>query len=319
MNLYEILEINENATETDIKKAYHKLALIYHPDKKQGDNEKFQNIQYAYEILINPNTRFNYCKLNKIEQHNFVNFLQKLFSNNLILNELKHFGIKLTKTDWSYLENNYLQLLEKLNLDELINLFKNGIMPRKKQDDITVSETDTEFNESNCEYYFDLPIQYQKYSNLNIFINLNISMDELIQNLKKKIKINRNINNNITENSFIINIQKKYIVFPFCGDIIDNNNGHLIIKLNLPNNIIWQENIIFIEKNITLYEMIYGLDLKYVLNNQEIYIPNWIPARDGLIIDINQFKFKNYILNIKLSLDYDHSENKQKILFEYFN
>jgi DnaJ-class molecular chaperone len=32
MDFYEILEINSDASETDIKKAYHKLALLYHPD-----------------------------------------------------------------------------------------------------------------------------------------------------------------------------------------------------------------------------------------------------------------------------------------------
>ena len=59
MDLYEILEIKSTATEIEIKKSYHRLAKIYHPDKNKNidANEKFQRIQSAYEILSNDKTR----------------------------------------------------------------------------------------------------------------------------------------------------------------------------------------------------------------------------------------------------------------------
>lgn len=62
-NYYEILGINSNATATDIKKAYRKLALIHHPDKNQGDKkseEKFKEIVEAYEVLKDPQKRRKY-------------------------------------------------------------------------------------------------------------------------------------------------------------------------------------------------------------------------------------------------------------------
>lgn len=56
---YDILEIDENATEAEIKKAYRKMAVKYHPDKisslgddiKKAAKEKFMKVQEAYEII----------------------------------------------------------------------------------------------------------------------------------------------------------------------------------------------------------------------------------------------------------------------------
>ena len=56
-NLYNVLEVPETASAEDIKKAYRKMSLKWHPDKNQNSQEsvdKFQKISAAYEILGNP-------------------------------------------------------------------------------------------------------------------------------------------------------------------------------------------------------------------------------------------------------------------------
>ena len=51
---YEVLGISKNAANDEIKKAYRKVAMQYHPDRNPGDNaaeEKFKEAAEAYEIL----------------------------------------------------------------------------------------------------------------------------------------------------------------------------------------------------------------------------------------------------------------------------
>jgi molecular chaperone DnaJ len=52
-DLYQILGVNKNATEEEIKQAYRKLAMKHHPDRG-GDEKQFQEIKNAYEILSDP-------------------------------------------------------------------------------------------------------------------------------------------------------------------------------------------------------------------------------------------------------------------------
>jgi curved DNA-binding protein CbpA len=48
---YKILGVDRNADESEIKKAYRKLAKEYHPDKSSGNEEKFKEVADAYDIL----------------------------------------------------------------------------------------------------------------------------------------------------------------------------------------------------------------------------------------------------------------------------
>ncbi|WOK93726.1 dnaJ protein ERDJ3A [Canna indica] len=59
---YKVLGVDKNASQRDIQKAFHKLSLQYHPDKnkKKGAQEKFAEINNAYEILSDEEKRKNY-------------------------------------------------------------------------------------------------------------------------------------------------------------------------------------------------------------------------------------------------------------------
>ncbi len=60
---YQILGISKSATEVEIKKAYRKLALQYHPDRNKGDKvaeDKFKEVTKAYEVLSDQQKRQTY-------------------------------------------------------------------------------------------------------------------------------------------------------------------------------------------------------------------------------------------------------------------
>lgn len=63
---YKLLGVDRNASESDIKRAYRKLAVQYHPDKNPGDSqaeERFKEINEAYEVLGDPGKRARYDQL----------------------------------------------------------------------------------------------------------------------------------------------------------------------------------------------------------------------------------------------------------------
>ena len=65
---YDILEINNNASDAEIKKAFKKLSIKWHPDKwanksekeKKEAEEKFKDINEAYQVLSDPQKKSNY-------------------------------------------------------------------------------------------------------------------------------------------------------------------------------------------------------------------------------------------------------------------
>jgi len=59
-SLYETLGVSKNASQDEIKKAYRKLVRDVHPDRSPGNEERFKEVQSAYDVLSDPDKRKQY-------------------------------------------------------------------------------------------------------------------------------------------------------------------------------------------------------------------------------------------------------------------
>ena len=65
MDYYEVLGVTKSASQDEIKKAFHKLAHKYHPDKG-GDEKKFKEINEAYQVLSDTTKRQQYDQFGRV-------------------------------------------------------------------------------------------------------------------------------------------------------------------------------------------------------------------------------------------------------------
>lgn len=67
-NYYDLLGINKNSSQEEIKKAYRKKALEHHPDKG-GDADRFREISEAYEVLSDPSKKDMYDRYGRVDNN----------------------------------------------------------------------------------------------------------------------------------------------------------------------------------------------------------------------------------------------------------
>ena len=307
MDLYEILCVQADCSTTDIKKSYYKLAKIYHPDKQGGSSEHFQKINYAYNILIDENSRTKYNTMNKLTKNKFINFLEKWFNNQPNIKSLFNISDKVFSNIDSY------------DFNDILQYFNNNIIPKKHfSNTIDCSDSDVNcWDELQAEYYEELPLKYHQYNINNINLELKCSLDEIIKNKIRQIKIKRKFFDSIEINTFNFYSNHKYIVFNMGGDINAESSGHLIICLILPTNYNWDNNNILYYYDISLYQFIYGVDIILNFNNTSYNIEKWISYRDGLSIYVTNINSYQFI--IKLIVNYKDTNDKKTILNDIFS
>lgn len=130
---YKVLGLKKNISKTDIKKAYRKLSLEYHPDKNQDyDNvngatkKKYLDVQEAYEILTNAQkNKEYYARCNSYDIENLLSWL-----NTNKCDEVNYSLLKKTCTGLEMLKDSYTRAVEgpDIILVSLYSLVKESIL-----------------------------------------------------------------------------------------------------------------------------------------------------------------------------------------------
>ena len=275
MNLYNSLELDSNCSKSDIKKAYKKLIIKWHPDKndvklKQECEKKFREIKLAYEILYNEKTREEYDLTLQNDNKPYDLFI-KILKKNKYCDKIINSDIVIT-------------IIEQLygDYDKFLNEIKEN------------------FNNYNFEQIFELIIG--KENKLDIKYNMDIKLDDIYELKYKNLGIKRFVNNKLVSENLLVKIDPytEELLYEGKGDVLKDKRGDIIIKF-----VISDDSIDILDNFNLLIKTKYFNSIK--LPNSYI-----IKKEDGKIVfSCNEYKIYKYN-NLGLL---DECRNKRGDLF----
>ncbi len=225
MNLYNILNIKNNASKKEIKKAYRRLALKFHPDKnklnKNYNIKKFHNIQIAYETLIDNNKRKMYDSMSYSEQLELYNLFNQYFDS--VSPKYKSIYKSIIGTIYND-ENEFKDDINNFNFVNIFEKIKNNLIYKYNS------------------IFSDIPNIENKKN-----ININATLLEKYKNMFKKLTYKNNI--------YTIPLRESQCIIPI------NKNNQILININTTNNTnfkIINDIDLIITKFITLEQYIKG-------------------------------------------------------------
>ena len=125
LNLYEILGVPLEANQNEIKKAYYREAKKYHPDNEHYNKQKWNNLQLAYEVLLDDNKRAFYNK-HYCEKHGEFYFFNGMTVDDAMFIYCGH--QKREKEIWNQYNQKYYEILKTLENDEEIKIIKEQLI-----------------------------------------------------------------------------------------------------------------------------------------------------------------------------------------------
>jgi len=263
-NHYTILGIDNNASSDDIKKAYRKLSLQYHPDRNGGDkikSETYKKITEAYKVLSDENERKKY-DLKSNPTLSGINIDPSIFMS-----------MFLNPNDG----NNILEELEKFTFTNLpfpgipLDRMPNTHMPFNNINSINKGFSQYQYGSKPTTIFKNIKITLlQAYNGCKIPITLTRWIVENDTKIEQTETIYINIPKGVDNDEIITIINKG-------NRISDTNKGDIEIKVSIKKHDYFERNgidLIF-KKSITLKESLCGFtfDLTYI-DGKEFKINN---------------------------------------------
>lgn len=293
-NYYHLLDINHNATTKEIKKAYHKLALKYHPDKnedKTKSTEQFKLYSEAYSILSNPKKRCLYD-------------IQLCFGLNTD-------AIQFTDSDLEIIHHYYLKIIKSSEYKLLLSLYSSlpKIFKKKVYEKFTQKKINsTILTDISKIRYIDISRLETDYD-LNLVLKLSDiyllrSHEIILVNREKHIYyyllITEAIKYNLINQQYILRVNIE----------IENNENYLVSEYDL------------------YYHHSYNLYQYYFVNDFFLSLPD----TDTIIFNVNQSVIEKkglynprtkqrgdlYLIH-RLDLELENKEKYKDTLFSIFN
>jgi hypothetical protein len=346
-NLYDILDLKNNATNDEIKRQFKKLALKYHPDKnkERNANEKFNQIRIAYEILSDQEKKNKYDNMIDSKKLHFTEtifmFIKEITNPKTIQNMMYRPDILQDIKDGNInkIAQKLIQkILDNIDLDidisKLTEIFIHS--PSNIPDNIggnkicstsnleyCITKNKLEENESNnCDN------NTSDYNTLNIFGNVKTNLDDIYHNRLKEIIITRKVYENNTyhndTNKYYIPLYDPRVIISEAGDkLIDNEDkskhitGDVILKIYCKKDSskkLQRDNYdIIYNETITLYELFNGFNKNISYFGSDLNICSETPFQeynfDGEKITL--------IINNK-GLPYDQDNNRGDLIINLY-
>ena len=198
---YDLLEINRDSSLDDIKKAYKKMALKYHPDRNPNNKEseeKFKNISVAYQVLSDENKRKSYDTFGTADEiplpnsamdvfnEIFQSQMHSLFGNNVNISE--NFmspeigGIKISLHSFTTGNKEDMTDTLKNTIKNLNNNINNVFNKKKEKEHIPEYKPRIKQNTKKIIYLKSPP---------DLVFNIDASLEDIYIGKSKSIKVER--------------------------------------------------------------------------------------------------------------------------------
>lgn len=318
------LDPNKEYTDDDIKKAYHKNVLKYHPDKNKNNDaaEKFIEIHTAYEILSSDKNKIKYDSFDIEQKNEFYNIIKNSISSkypnfnnyldfftNLFYNSENDFKDEILNNDFNTIYSSFIKKLPTAvskfsqQLQSLKNNYVNQCNLENIQSQIIKDDTD----------------KIDQELDLDIISSITCNLKDKINNKYRKILVKRDTRDDII---LYVPLRKNKMIFIGDGEIFNDKFGDIIINIHCNDEkdkikIIDNKHILY-KINIDVYDYLFG-GYKEIIIGDIIINFNLIPLSLDFIFINNKGipddnnNFGNLIISPYLN-DYSNLKNDIMLL-----